>query len=128
MPSIGATSFITIQGQPHGPGMATEILSRPNVDGFLARHIGSRAEPFELEATVDLNGYGTVETYDALFRTLRGTLLSITSDIGNAYPNCLLINHRLVSAQKIVKAVGGINSNSDHVATFWFLFQYLGAY
>jgi hypothetical protein len=49
MRSIGAFTFLTLNGEIDPPGPQVEAVQRPGVNGTMWRYLGSKGQPFQIE-------------------------------------------------------------------------------
>jgi len=89
--SIGAVTCSFLKGDPPPPRIYTEIVRsrRPGVDGHVAEALGQRGGPFMLRAT-KLDTAANVQTWLTALDALGKTYVTVETDDGETYSNCLI--------------------------------------
>ena len=119
-------TFIRLQGSdPEQKGDKLEEITRPGLDGHAFRAIGKRMKPLMLRGTVDVDKSSTtVEARMATYKGLEGTLLTFTSEAGDAYESLMLLQVTHINTMQLDTMVGGVGgANADTVLVVEFLLQ-----
>jgi len=117
MSSIGGKTVLFVQGTLDTPGMVTEPLTRPGVDGVAFREQGSRSKPTEMVSIVDVDDAAGVVAEIAAYKALQGTLVTVVDDRGSTTANVMVIEVQPVGARAIGPSVGGVSTSAGLLLT-----------
>jgi len=115
---VGALQFFTVRRPTAPPAEVPEDITRPNVDGVAFRKTGRRGETYQLVATIDLITSADVKARIDAAANLCSTVVTIIDDIrdgsgnGTSWGLQLIHASRVVSANRVEGAVGGINGTA----------------
>jgi len=117
MASIGGYSMIFVSGPVGRPGMATERIERPGVDGTAFREQGLRCEPFMMTSIVDLDDAADVAAELDLYAALKGTLVTVIDDHGSTWTNVMVLDVQPVETKTIGVSAGGLATTPTKLVT-----------
>lgn len=112
MPTLGAQSFISLNGEVDQLGERVQDITRPGLDGHGYRLGGKRASVFNIVAVVDIDddGVDSVQDQMAVYKAMQGTKQTFTDSFGSAYANIVILDSRLLRSAAVQGAVGGIST------------------
>lgn len=117
---VGGIQFWSVSGTPPYPGMGTEPLARPNVNGIALRQTGRRAAPFPLTAKVDIALPEGIHNAKLAQMALKGTVIGFTNDRAMQYSNYAVLDVRFPqfyrgrpNPVRVESAVGGLRTSGE---------------
>lgn len=122
--SIGAQSFIRIDGVIPKKGRQLSDVTRPQVDGRAFRWEGDASDVGQIVAITDVDSAATAEALRASYAALQGTVVTIYRE-GIAHTNYLILKAELTDSQYVETAVGGL-TGGDHIVASRFEIVYVG--
>lgn len=122
--SIGAQSFIRIDGVIPKKIQTLSNVTRPQVDGVAYRVNGIQSPVGQLTAVVDISTAASAEGLRASYAALVGTVVSIVRE-SQSHSNYLILNAEVTDIVFVQTPVGGLGAG-DHIVTSRFDVQYVG--
>lgn len=122
--SVGAQSFIRIDGTIPKAQQTLENVTRPQVDGVAYRKNGIASPVGQIVGVVDVDTAATAEALRASYAALVGTVVTIVRE-SQSHSNYLVLDAEVLSIDYVGTAVGGLTAG-DHLVTARFDIQYVG--
>lgn len=90
---IGAVACTFVKGRPQGPTARVTFWAVPGFDGIGAQLLGKNRSEFNL--TVVLLGFqAAVEAWIGAIEATLGTIVTVETDWGDTFDNCLIVRAR----------------------------------
>lgn len=112
-------TFITLKGVVDPPGEVVEATQRPGVAGTTFTTLASKGTEFELTGICDFTTEANAKAAVLAYKTLQGTLCTITDDHGQSWTSYMCLNVTSVSWKAGGTARGGISNGAYIVASRW---------
>lgn len=110
MASVGGQACTFLKGEAPSQKMRTRIWQIPGIHGYGAQLLGLGDSQFEFTAVL-LSTAAGVATWVGLIEAMQGTIVSVITDWGNTYSNCLITE---ISQPQVTTAVGyGITARGE---------------
>lgn len=122
--SIGAQSFIRIDGVIPKKQQTLSNVTRPQVDGVAYRKDGIQSPVGQIEGRVDVSSAATAEALRASYASMVGTVVTVTRET-QSHSNYLILNAEVTDILYVQTPVGGLNAG-DHLVTSRWDIQYVG--
>ena len=116
--SNGTVYFLKTEGYPQALGLTLQPITRPGMDGVAYLLQGSRGNPFSLTTHIDLSNWGTAITAANTYKSMIGTICSITIN-GTTFNNYLVLDCIVRQPQVGVTGIGGINAGTTILTAEW---------
>jgi len=117
MASIAGYTMLFVTGPIGRPGMATEPITRPGVDGSAFREVGLRCEPFLMTSLMDLEDAADVAAELNLYAALKGSLVTVVDDHGSTWTNVMVLDVQPIQTQTIGVSAGGLATTPTKLIT-----------
>jgi hypothetical protein len=116
--SIGAQSFIRLDGELAPKSQKLANRTRPGVNGVAFLDLGIQGDESELVGIVDISGASSANGLRASYASLVGTIVTIVLE-SQSYANYLILDARVTKVQAVLTPRGGLVGGDHLVESRW---------
>jgi hypothetical protein len=116
-------TFITLKGQVQPPGLMTEDISRPGVNGSAFRELQVSGEPFEMRGLRDCLNAADAKAKFALLKAMQGKTVTVVDDYGQSWTDVMLLSVEKAEQNALVLAAGGVQASATALLAVRFVMQ-----